>query len=162
MAFRKILTREDPVLQKKSHPVVKFDQKLWDLLDDMKETLEISNGLGLAAPQIGILRRVVIVVDATGEMLELVNPKIISKTGEQDGLEGCLSVPGLWGYVSRAMEVTVEAQDRTGAEFQVSGTELVARCFCHEIDHLDGILYTNYCDEIYNAEELEEMENRES
>lgn len=161
MALREILKDEDPVLLKKSRPVVDFDQKLWDLLDDMKETLEHANGLGLAAPQIGILRRAVIVIDGDGEMLELVNPKVTEKKGEQDGLEGCLSVPGLWGYVQRPMDVTVEAQNRNGEVFQVSGIGLVARCFCHEIDHLDGILYTEHCDETYTAEELEEMETEE-
>ncbi len=158
MAIREILQEEDPVLQKKSRPVVDFDQKLWDLLDDMKETLEDANGLGLASPQIGILRRAIIVVNAENEMLELINPKIIKKKGEQDGLEGCLSLPGKWGFVNRPMDVTVEAQDRNGKTFQVSGLGLTARCFCHEIDHLEGILYTEHCDETYNAEQIEEME----
>lgn len=158
MALREILKDEDPVLLKKSRPVTVFDQKLWDLLDDLKETLDDSNGLGLASPQIGILRRAVIVVDNEGKMIELINPIILEKKGEQDGLEGCLSVPGLWGYVSRPMEVTVEAQDRDGKKFQVSGVGLVARCYCHEIDHLDGILYTTHCDKTYTADELEELE----
>lgn len=164
MALRKILTDEDPVLKKKSHPVIQFDEKLGDLLDDMIETLKVSNGLGLAAPQIGILRRVVIVMDAEGTYLELVNPKIIAQSGNQMGLEGCLSVPGLWGDVERPMDVTVEAQDRNGTVFQVSGTELVARCFCHELDHLEGILYSSYCDKIYTSEEIEarDKENEEA
>lgn len=161
MALREILKDEDPILIKKSRPVVDFDGKLWDLLDDLKETLEESNGLGLASPQVGILRRAVIVVDAEGEMIELVNPKIIKRKGEQDGLEGCLSLPGRWGFVERPMDVTVEAQDRKGKTFQVSGVGLVARCFCHEIDHLDGILYTDHCEKTYTVEELEEMETEE-
>lgn len=158
MALRKILTKEEPELSKKCRPVEKFDQKLWDLIDDLKETLERSNGLGLASPQIGILRRVAIVIDAEGKMVELVNPKVIREEGMQDGLEGCLSNPGLWGYVERPMDVTVEAQDRNGTVFQVEGTELVARCYCHEINHLDGVLFTDLCDTVYTAEELEEME----
>lgn len=158
MALREILKEEDPVLLKKSRPVVDFDQKLWSLLDDLKETLEEANGLGLASPQIGILRRVIIVVDGENNMIELVNPKIISKNGDQDGLEGCLSLPGKWGFVNRPMDVTVEAQDRHGKTFQVSGLGLVARCYCHEIDHLDGILYTAHCDETYTADEIQAME----
>lgn len=161
MALRKILTDEDPVLKKKCHPVVKFDEKLWDLLDDLVETLKAGNGVGLAAPQIGILRRAVIVMDAEGNYLELVNPKIIAQSGEQIGLEGCLSVPGYWGDVERPMTVTVEAQDRNGNTFQSTGTELVARCFCHEIDHLEGILYSTYCDKVYTAEEIEAREKKE-
>lgn len=162
MALREILKDEDPTLLKKSRVVADFDQKLWDLLDDLKETLVFTGGLGLASPQIGILRRAVIVVDAEDEMIELVNPKIISEKGEQFGLEGCLSLPGVWGDVTRPMEVTVEAQDRHGKTFQVSGVGLVARCFCHEIDHLEGILYTTYCDKTYTSAELEEMETEES
>lgn len=158
MAIRTILTEEDPVLKKKSREVVNFDEKLSDLLDDMIETLEEYNGVGLAAPQIGILRRVVLVSDDEGNCMELVNPKLISQSGSQIGLEGCLSVPGLWGDVDRPNEVTVEAQDRTGKVFRVSGTELVARCLCHELDHLEGILYSSYCDRVYTADELEERE----
>lgn len=161
MAIRTILTEEDPVLSKKSHAVVNFDEKLWDLLDDMIETLQASNGLGLAAPQLGILRRVVIVMNAVGEYVELVNPKIIAESGSQEGLEGCLSIPGLWGDVVRPNEVTVEAQDRNGNTFQVEGEGLVARCYCHELDHLEGILYSSYCDRIYTAEELEERDEKE-
>lgn len=162
MAIRPILTEEDPVLQKKSHAIVHFDQKLWNLLEDLEETLSQSNGLGLAAPQIGILRRVALVMDAEGQYIHLVNPKIIQHEGTQTGLEGCLSVPGYWGHVERPQAVTVEAQDRDGNTFQVTGQDLVARCFCHEIDHLDGILYTNHCEEVYTAEELEEMEANQS
>jgi peptide deformylase len=157
MAIRKILTDEDPALHKKCHPVTQFDDKLAALLDDMKETLANANGAGLAAPQIGILRRAVIVVNADDEMLELVNPEIISREGEQDGLEGCLSVPGLWGYVLRPMEVKVKAQDRHGNWFEAEGEEIVARCFCHEIEHLDGHVFTEHVDKLYTNEELEEL-----
>jgi peptide deformylase len=157
MSIRTIVTKEDPVLGKVCHPVTKFDEKLADLLDDMKETLANAKGLGLAAPQVGILRRAVIVVDEEGAMLELVNPVIQDQSGEQDGLEGCLSVPGLWGYVKRPDWVKVKAQDRNGDWFEVEGTGLTARCFCHELGHLDGHLYTELCDRLYTNEELDQM-----
>ena len=157
MAIRTILTEGDPALNKVCHPVTKFDDKLADLLDDLKETLAKANGLGLAAPQVGILRRAVIVVDDNGEMLELVNPEIIDQKGEQDGLEGCLSVPGLWGFVKRPEWVKVKAQDRFGKEYEAEGTGLTARCFCHELAHLDGHLYTELTDKLYNSEELDEL-----
>ena len=165
MAIRTILTKGEPALNKVCHPVTRFDGKLADLLDDLKETLAQANGVGLAAPQVGILRRVVIVVDSSGKMLELVNPEIIAREGEQDGLEGCLSVPGLWGYVKRPAWVRVKAQDRRGNWFEVEGSDLTARCFCHELSHLDGHLYTELCDRLYTNEELdrmmEEQEGRE-
>ena len=157
MAIRTILTQGDPVLNKMCHPVTKFDDKLGDLLDDLKETLAKANGLGLAAPQVGILRRAVIVVDDSGEMLELVNPEIIDQKGEQDGLEGCLSVPGQWGYVKRPEWVKVKAQDRSGNWFEVEGEDITARCFCHEIEHLDGHLFTEHTDRLYTTEELDQM-----
>ncbi len=157
MAIRTILTEGDPALNKVCHPVTKFDDKLGDLLDDLKETLAKANGLGLAAPQVGILRRAVIVVDGEGEMLELVNPEIIDRKGEQDGLEGCLSVPGKWGYVKRPQWVKVKAQDRKGNWFEVEGQDVTARCFCHELAHLDGHLYVELTDRLYTSEELDAM-----
>mgnify|MGYP000852799993 FL=1 len=157
MALREIIKKGDPVLEKHCHPVTRFDQKLWDLLDDMRETLAQANGLGLAAPQVGILRRAVIVVNEEGEMLELVNPEIIAREGEQDGLEGCLSVPGMWGYVKRPAWVRVKAQDRKGNWFEVEGSDITARCFCHELSHLDGHLYTELCDKLYTNEDLDRM-----
>lgn len=157
MAIREILKQGEPALSKVCHPVTVFDQKLWDLLDDMKETLADAGGLGLAGPQVGILRRVAIVVNEKDEMLELVNPEIIAQQGEQDGLEGCLSVPGLWGFVKRPAWVKVKALDRNGKEFEVEGTEITARCFCHELAHLDGQLYTDLADRIYTTEELDAM-----
>ena len=157
MAIRTILTEGDPALNKVCHPVTKFDDKLADLLDDLKETLAKANGLGLAAPQVGILRRAVIVVDDNGEMLELVNPEIIDQKGEQDGLEGCLSVPGKWGYVKRPEWVKVKAQDRNGNWFEVDGKDVTARCFCHELGHLDGHLYVELTDRLYTNEELDAM-----
>ena len=157
MAIRTILTKGDPALNKVCHPVTKFDHKLAVLLDDLKETLADANGVGLAAPQVGILRRAVIVVNEAGEMMELVNPEIIAQQGEQDGLEGCLSVPGLWGYVKRPEWVKVKAQDRKGNWFEVEGSGLTARCFCHELSHLDGHLYTELTDHLYTSEELDKM-----
>ncbi len=157
MAIRTILTEGDPALNKVCHPVTKFDDKLADLLDDLKETLAKANGLGLAAPQVGILRRAVIVVDDNGEMLELVNPEIVDQKGEQDGLEGCLSVPGKWGYVKRPEWVKVKAQDRSGNWFEVDGKDVTARCFCHELGHLDGHLYVELTDRLYTNEELDAM-----
>lgn len=160
MAIREILVQGDPVLNKVCHPVTKFDGKLANLLDDLRETLRRANGLGLAAPQIGILRRAVVVVTdlETGEMLELVNPEIVEQSGEQDGLEGCLSVPGQWGYVKRPSRVKVKAQDRHGNWFEAEGSDVTARCFCHELSHLDGHLYTELVDRLYTTEELDAME----
>lgn len=155
--LRTIITEGDPVLNKVCHPVTKFDQKLWTLLDDMRETLADSNGVGLAAPQVGILRRVVLVINSEDEVLELINPTIIKTEGEQEGLEGCLSVPGKWGNVKRPMVVRVRAQDRNGEWFEVEDQELTARCFCHELDHLDGHLFVEHTDRLFTSEELDEM-----
>ena len=162
MALRKILTKGDPTLNKVSRPVISFDHRLHILLDDLKETLVDANGAGLAAPQVGILRRVVIVVDGEENMLELVNPEVISSEGEQDGFEGCLSVPGYWGMVKRPLKARVRAQDRDGNFFEVDGEGIVARCFCHEIDHLDGHLFTEHTDRLYTSEELEELMEQQS
>lgn len=161
MAIRTIITGDDPVLNKVCHPVTKFDGKLADLLDDMRETLTQANGVGLAAPQVGILRRVVLVVNGEGEMLELVNPEILAQKGEQDGLEGCLSVPGYYGFVKRPMKVRVKAQDRTGTWFEAEGEEIVARCFCHETEHLDGHVFTEHADKLYTTEELDQLMEEE-
>ena len=161
MAIRPIITQEDPVLSKVCHPVTKFDERLAELLDDMRETLAKANGVGLAAPQVGILRRVVLVVNAQGEIMELVNPTILDQSGEQEGLEGCLSVPGMWGYVTRPDWVKVKAQDRNGNWFEAEGTGLTARCFCHELDHLDGHLYSELCDELYTNDDLDRMMEEE-
>ena len=159
--LRTIVTQGDPVLNKVCHPVTKFDEKLWTLLDDMRETLAESNGVGLAAPQVGILRRVVLVINGEDQVLELINPTIIRTEGEQDGLEGCLSVPGKWGNVKRPMVVRVRAQDRSGEWFEVEDQELTARCFCHELDHLDGHLFVEHTDRLYTAEELDAMMEEE-
>ena len=157
MALRTILTEEDAALHKKCRAVTKFDARLGDLLDDMKETLAHANGAGLAAPQIGILRRVVVVVDGNDQMLELVNPELIWTDGEQEGFEGCLSVPGRWGVVKRPMKAKVRAQDRHGNFFEAGGEAIVARCFCHELEHLDGHLFVEHTDRLYTTEELDAM-----
>ena len=158
MAIRTILTQGDPALNKRCHPVTKFDSKLANLLDDLRETLSDANGVGLAAPQVGILRRAVIVVPdpEKDEMVELVNPEILAQEGEVDGLEGCLSIPGMWGYVKRPTWVKVRAQDRHGNWFETEGSDLAARCFCHELEHLDGHLYVEHIDHFLSEEELKE------
>ena len=161
MSVRTIIKRGDPVLEKKCHPVTQFDQKLWDLLDDLKDTLAQANGVGLAAPQIGILRRAVIVITEDDEVLELVNPEIIDQAGEQEGLEGCLSVPNLWGIVKRPEWGKVRAYDRNGNLFEREGRGLTARCFCHELAHLEGQLYSQLCDRLYTNEEMEQMMEEE-
>ncbi len=153
MGIRKILTDQEPALHKVCKPVTNFDQKLHKLLDDMAETLAQANGVGLAAPQVGILRRVVI-VDTGEEILELVNPTMLETDGEQEGAEGCLSVPGKYGLVKRPYYAKVRAQDRDGQWFEAEGEELIARCFCHELDHLDGIIYTEVMDRLLTEEEL--------
>jgi len=164
MSVRKIIQRGDPVLTKKAHPVTDFDEKLHSLLNDMIETLGQADGVGLAAPQIGILRRVVIVIDTNdnNKTLELINPRIISASGEQEGTEGCLSLMGLYGYVTRPSDVTVEAQDRFGNTFTVRGTGLTARCFCHELEHLDGHLFSEHTDRLYTGDEIDELEREKS
>ena len=154
MGLRKILTDKEPALHKVCKPVVNFDAKLFKLLDDMKETLQDANGVGLAAPQVGILRRVVL-VDTGEEVLELVNPELLETDGEQEGAEGCLSVPGKYGLVKRPYYAKVRAQDRHGEWFECEGEELIARCFCHELDHLDGIVYTEVLERFLTEEELE-------
>ena len=157
MALRNIVTQGDSVLNKVCRPVTKFDKRLHVLLDDMAETLVDANGVGLAAPQVGVLRRVVL-VDTGDEILELINPEIIKTEGEQTGLEGCLSVPGKYGIVTRPYVVGVRAQDRFGEWFEVEGEELIARCFCHELAHLDGQLYVEVAERMLTPEELEELE----
>ena len=156
MGLRKILTDKEPALHKVCKPVTSFDWRLHTLLEDMKDTLIDSGGVGLAAPQVGILRRVVL-VDTGEEILELINPELISTSGEQFGAEGCLSVPGKYGWVKRPMFATVKAQDRNGDWYEVEGEELIARCFCHELDHLDGIVYTEVMDRYLTEQELEEL-----
>ena len=156
MGLRKILTDKDPALHKVCKPVTAFDEKLHKLLDDMRETLIDSNGVGLAAPQVGILRRIFLVdVGLDGnEIIEFINPEILETDGEQEGAEGCLSVPGKYGLVKRPYWVKVRAQDRYGDWFEAEGEELIGRCFCHENDHLDGIVYTQVMERFLTEEEL--------
>ena len=153
MGLRKILTDKEPSLHKVCRPVEKFDGKLHKLLDDMVETMKDAHGVGLAAPQVGILRRIV-VVNTGEEVLELVNPTLLETDGEQIGAEGCLSVPGKYGLVKRPYYARVRAQDRFGDWYEVEGEELIARCFCHELDHLDGIVYTEVMERFLTEEEL--------
>ena len=156
MALRKILTDKEPALHKICKPVTDFDAKLHKLLDDMTETLIESGGVGLAAPQVGILRRVFLVdVGAEeNEIVEFINPEIIETDGEQVGPEGCLSVPGKYGLVKRPYYAKVRAQDRNGEWFEAEGEELIGRCFCHENDHLDGIIYTEVMERLLTEDEL--------
>lgn len=144
MAIRNIVKVGDPVLTKKSRPVEKFDDRLATILDDMKETLYKAEGVGLAAPQVGILRRIV-VIDCGDGYIELINPEITERSEElQHETEGCLSLPGKYGTTERPKSVMVKAQNREGKWCVYKGTDLKARCFCHEIDHLDGILFTSH------------------
>ena len=155
MATRKIVIQGDELLTKKCRPVTEFNPRLHQLLDDMADTLEEAQGAGLAAPQVGILRRAVLVIDDDDKVMELINPEILLQEGEQTGPEGCLSVPGKFGMVTRPNHVRVRAQDRYGNWFEAEGEGLVARCFCHEIEHLDGHLYTELTDRFLTDEELE-------
>lgn len=141
MAKLKILKLGDETLRKVCRPVEKITPRITTLLDDMAETMRAANGVGLAAPQVGVLRRIVVIEVEEGELIELINPKIIAYSGEQEGEEGCLSIPGKWGITKRPECVTVRAIDRHGKEFEINGKGLLAKAFCHEIDHLDGKLY---------------------
>ena len=157
MALRTIMTQEQPTLHKLSRPVTKFDERLHILLDDMAETLHEANGAGLAAPQVGILRRVFLIdVDDRG-LTEFINPEILETSGEQDGVEGCLSLPDQWGMVKRPSHVKVRAQDRNGAWFELEADDLAARCICHETDHLNGHLYDEKVYKWLSEEEVEAM-----
>lgn len=156
MALRKILTVEEPTLHKHCRPVTNFDEKLHILLDDMGETLIDANGVGLAAPQVGILRRI-FVMDTGEEIVELINPEIVQTEGEQDGMEGCLSVPGEYWMVKRPEKVKARAQDRNGDWFEIEGEGLIARCLCHENDHLNGHIYTEIASRKLTDEEIDEM-----
>ena len=164
MALRNIITQEQPTLYKKSRVVTDFNDRLAQLLDDMRDTLAESGGVGLAAVQVGVLRRAVLVIETNvpeGEeeyVIELINPEVIEASGEQEGAEGCLSFPGEYGIVKRPMHVKVRAQDRHGEWFEVEGDGLTARCFCHEIDHLDGVVFTDKCERMRTEDELENGE----
>lgn len=157
MAKKEILIFGNETLRKVSHKVEKFNLRLWLLLRDMADTMYEAEGVGLAAPQIGILRRVVVIdVGDDNGLIELINPEIIHTEGEQEGAEGCLSKPGRQGFVRRPNKVTVRAQDRHGKWFEITGEGLLARAFCHELDHLDGKLYIDVEDYEIQPEEDEE------
>ena len=141
MAKLKIVKIGDDVLRKVCRPVEKITPRICTLLDDMIETMHAADGCGLAAPQVGILRRIAVVEVEPGKLIELINPKIVAYAGEQEEQEGCLSIPGRWGITKRPRHVTVRATDRNGKTFEVSGSDLLARALCHEIDHLDGKLF---------------------
>ena len=155
MAYRYVVQIGDERLRKSCEEVRKFDSELWALLDDMKETVKKENGAGLAAPQIGINKRVV-VIDLEEGYFEMINPKILAVKGEQTGTEGCLSVKGKYGVVTRPEKVKAEYRDRKGKKHTVTGVDLFARCMCHEFDHLDGILYVDRATEMYDNEPDEE------
>ena len=163
MALRTILTSEEPALYKKSREITKFDARIHQLVDDMKETLLKSGGVGLAAPQVGVLRRAVVVLETNVDnedeeyVIELLNPEILEVEGEQEGPEGCLSEPKKYGIVKRPMNVKVRAQDRNGEWFEYDGEGLTARCFCHEIDHLEGIMFTSKVERMLTDEEIKEL-----
>lgn len=156
MARLNIVTVGDEVLRQRCREVTEITPRIITLLDDMIQTMRAANGVGLAAPQVGVRRRIVVVEVEPGEVYELINPKIIAFSGEQEGLEGCLSVPGKWGIVKRPMHVTVRAMNREGKTVDYTGSELLARCFCHEIDHLDGKLYIDKAERMLSPDEIEE------
>ena len=153
MALREILNESEGVLHKVCRPVTDFDERLWTLLDDMAETLEESGGVGLAGPQVGVLRRL-FVMDVGDGLVEAVNPQIIGRKGRQEGSEGCLSCPGKWGIVVRPQKVILKAQNRHGDWFTMKGEDLAARCICHEYDHLDGILFTERAERMLGPDEV--------
>ena len=143
MAIRKILTEKETALRTVCRPVTEFDARLWQLLDDMADTLHKADGVGLAAPQVGVLRRLFI-MDLGDGVVEAINPRLVDPQGVQEDVEGCLSCPGEYGITRRPMTVTLVAQDRHGKEFTLTGSELLARCICHENDHLDGVLFKEH------------------
>ena len=162
MALRKIVVQGEDCLNKACRPVTEFNRRLHLLMDDLLDTLSEAGGARLAAPQVGVLRRACVVMDDdTEEYIELINPSIIAQSGEQTGPEGCLSVPGKWGLVTRPNYVRVRAQDRDGKWFEVEGEGLTARCYCHELEHLDGHLYTEHIDRFLTDEEVEEYFSQE-
>lgn len=156
MALRNIVTEGDPILSKKCRPVEKFNKRLWDLLDDLTETLEDSQGVGLAAPQVGVIRRVCVINVGDGP-IEFVNPEIIESSGEQEVQEGCLSCPGEFGIIVRPAHVKTRFNDRFGNLCEIEGDDLFAQAMCHEFDHLDGILFKSKVERMLTEEELREM-----
>ena len=155
MAIRNIVKQGDSCLEKVCRPVTEFNARLHMLLDDMRETLAAADGAGLAAPQVGVLRRAAIIVDGEGGYLELINPEILDQQGSQEGAEGCRSVPGRYGIVERPQKITIKFQDRTGAERQLELEDFLARAACHETDHLEGKLYLRLVTRFLEPEEVE-------
>lgn len=161
MALRNMVYEGDATLRKKCKPVVSFDKKLALLLDDMAETMRDKGGVGLAGPQVGVLRRVVVIdtsPEEESDLIELINPEIIAREGSQTDTEGCLSIPGKYGIVERPMKVTVRFQDRNGDLCELTGEGLTARAICHEVDHLDGVLYIDRAERMLTKEELAALE----
>ncbi len=155
MAIRRIVKEGDPILHKKCREVTQFDEKLHQTLDDMHETLDKAQGAGLAAPQVGICRRFFI-MHLGDTRIEAINPQILKKSGKQRVLEGCLSIPNKWGYVTRPNKCKVRAQDRNGTWYEMTLTEVGAQCFCHESEHLDGHLFTELVEEYVDPDDVEE------
>jgi peptide deformylase len=165
MAVRNVLIEGDETLRKKSREITEITPRMLTLIDDMAETMYANDGVGLAAPQVGVLRRVVIVADISGEeprYIEMVNPEIVEQDGEQIGPEGCLSLPNIWGVVTRPQKVTVKAQDRFGEPFTLEAEDLLARACCHELDHLEGVLFDEIADRFLSEEEIEQMSGEEA
>ena len=156
MAIRSIVYSDESLIRKKSRPVVDFDERLWELLDDMKETMYKNDGCGIAAPQVGVLKRVV-VIESCGMFIELINPVILKQSGKQESIEGCLSVKDYNGLVERPLNVTIKAQNRFGDTFTMSVENFTSIVFCHEIDHLDGILFIDKAKELYSKKDMEKM-----
>ena len=162
MAIRNIREIGEEVLGKNCKMVMEMTPRTRELIEDMLDTMYEANGVGLAAPQVGVLRRACVVMDDdTEEYIELVNPEIVAQEGEEDGLEGCLSIPGMWGYVKRPTWVKVRAQDREGSWFETEGSGLAARCFCHELEHLEGHMYDEHVDRLYTSEEMDAILSEE-
>lgn len=160
MAIRNIVFSDEAQIRKKSRPVVDFDEKLWELLDDMRDTMRKNDGVGIAAPQVGILKRIV-VIEANGQFLELINPEIIKQSGKQESIEGCLSVKDYNGLVIRPEKVLVKAYNRMGETFTMGVEGFMSTVFSHEIDHLDGILFIDKAVELYDKKEMEKMMRKE-
>lgn len=160
MAIREIVTKGEPILRKKCRPVDAITDRVEILLDDMRDTLIDSGGVGLAAPQVGIMRRIV-VIDTGEEIIEMINPEVTFKEGEQSGLEGCLSIPGRWGIVTRPAHVKAKYQNRKGEWCEIDATELIARAVCHECDHLEGKLYTDIAERMLTEDEIKQLDRKE-
>ena len=160
MALRNVVYSDEELIRKKSRPVTQFDEKLWDLLDDMYETMKKEDGVGIASPQVGVLKQVV-VIESNGMKLELINPEIVSSSGKQESFEGCLSVKEYNGIVIRPYKVSIKAQDRFGNPFSMTVENFMATVFCHEIDHLNGILFIDKAIELFRKDDAKALERFE-